>query len=1140
VTSDDDIPAPDPLLGAVLDGKYRLDALLGRGGFGAVYRGYHTQLERRIAVKVIKPAVADDARTIERFKREALAIARLKHPNIVAVYDFGIASEVGAYLVMEYIGGHSLREHLRTRGPVPISAAVDLARQICSALNAAHLAGVVHRDLKPENLFLERAQDDAVTIKILDFGIAKLRLPGDETAPEGSDVALTVEGSLLGTPLYMSPEQCQGLPADERSDVYALACVLYEMIAGKPPFRADTVFAVLRKHVERAPRRPSEAVPAVPQALDDALLRALAKDPGERFQSPVDFARALVQVPRVADDGSFPRVLVYKTGDLTASAFAPAVATHDRDAGGGHSTQRSIPNNLPRDVTSFVGRETDVADVAALLGGSRLATLTGPGGIGKTRLALRVAVEILPAYSDGAWLVELASVSDSSLVARAAAEALAVREDHGVPTLDTVVRALEGKRALILLDNCEHVLAGCAELVGSLRRLCPWVRVLATSRQALGVPGEAVWPVPALRVPQSDGPVFPGELLQFEAVRLFVERARQSRPEFDLSPSNATRVVTICRHLDGLPLAIELAAARTKLLSVEQIATRLSDRFRLLTQGPGTTPRQQTLRSAIDWSYDFLSDPERTLFDRLSVFVGGFTIEAAETICPLSSVPGPLFPDETAGADDKGHGTKDKELETEDVLDLLSNLVDKSLVSVVHGSATTRYRLLETLREYAAEKLDAAGESETLRRRHRDYFFEFATEARAKLEDREGKVWGDRLQADLDNIRAALEWSRAESRDTNDGVPFLALATAMWVFWYQRGYLSEGRTWLEGALEQCGDAAPVDLRAAALTGAGNLANDQSDIRAARAFHERSLVLHRERGDARGIASSLNNLGIIDILTGDFRSAGALFDESYAICREICDERRCALSLLNQATVSMELGEWDLAETRMAESLLLFRRLEYDFGVSHALVFHGLVALHRNDLDRLERFAEEGLDLARRIDGRHNIAYALYLKGCASRLRGEIARAEAHYADALGHFRDLGDRDCSAVVLVALARSARQRGDLAQAAAYARESLRTRSRLGAKKGIAECLEETAAIAAARGPDSDAERAAELIGAVTALRGRLGAAVMPVDRPDRDATWASVVATLGDENAFRAREAGAALGLEEAEARAEEVL
>lgn len=610
------------------------------------------------------------------------------------------------------------------------------------------------------------------------------------------------------------------------------------------------------------------------------------------------------------------------------------------------------PNNLPIQLTSFIGREREIESIKRLIAQSRLLTLTGPGGCGKTRLALQVAADLLEEYPDGVWLVELATLSEPALIPQTIASVLRVREQASHPLLTTLIDFLQPKKLLLVLDNCEHLIEACAQCIEALLRTCPKLRILTTSRELLGIPGEAAWRVPPLSLPDPNCLPTVESLTQYEAIRLFLERAAVVLPCFALTSQNAQAVAQICQRLDGIPLAIELAAARVKVLSVEQIAARLDDRFRLLTGGSRTAlRRQQTLQAAIDWSYELLSEKERVLLRRLAVFVGGYALEAAEAVCAEEGI------------------------EQYEVLDLLSQLVDKSLVVKEEKGEIARYWLLETIRQYGLEKLTEAREMATLRSRHLAFFVELAEQAEPQLKGADQKLWLERLEMEHDNLRAALEWSKTE---TSRAVEGLRLVGALWPFWEVRGFLSEGRRWIEGLLAVVGNT-QASVRAKALRGAGVLASHQGDYERAATFLQESLALLHQLGDKRGAALSLNNLGIVARNQGDYARATALYEEGLALWRELGDKRGIAASLANLAIVARNQKDYSRATKLHEESLLLFRELGNKIGIAVTLNNLGVVAEDQCNYERAATLYKESLAL------RHELGDKLGSLGCLSNL-----------------------------------------------------------------------------------------------------------------------------------------------------------
>lgn len=746
----------------------------------------------------------------------------------------------------------------------------------------------------------------------------------------------------------------------------------------------------------------------------------------------------------------------------------------------------TLPNNLPRQLTSFIGREREMAEVKQLLHTTSLLTLTGAGGCGKTRLALQVAADLLEEYPDGVWLVELATLADPTLVPQTVASALGVREEPGRPLFATLSDYLSPKHLLLVLDNCEHLVEACATLANSLLRGCPKLRILATGREALGIAGEVAWRVPSLSLPFLH-PLPPIEsLTQYEAVRLFIERATAALPAFTVTNPNAPAVAQICHRLDGIPLAIELAAARVKVLSVEQMLARLEDRFRLLTGGSrAALPRHQTLRAAVDWSYALLSEPERTLFNQLSVFAGGWTLEAAEAICA-------------------GEGIEEYE-----VLDLLSRLVDKSLVVAEEGAdGEVRYRLLETLRQYGHERLLASGEASGTPQKHAAFCLALVEKADSELQGPQQASWLDRLSTEHDNLRAALRWS-VESGEADAG---LRLGGALWRFWEIRGYLSEGRQWLMELLALSGDAARTAARAKALHGAGVLAHDQGDYQKARVLYEESLAIRRTLMDKRGIAGLLNSLGILARGQGNYPQARTLYEESLSLFRELEDKRGIAQVLNNLGNVAHLQGDYALARALVSENLAIQRELGNKRRIAYSLNNLGEMAYHQGDHAGARALFEEGLALFRELGDKQNIATILNNLGGFQIDQGDYAAAHALYEESLAMRRELGDKQGIASSLYNLGTVSGYRSDSAAACALWQESLAIYRELGNQQGIAGCLKELAGVAGAQGLP---ERSARLFGAAEALRQAIGASLTPRERADYERNVAAVRATLSED-------------------------
>jgi predicted ATPase len=603
----------------------------------------------------------------------------------------------------------------------------------------------------------------------------------------------------------------------------------------------------------------------------------------------------------------------------------------------------------------------------------------------------------------------------------------------------TLAEYLASKRLLLVLDNAEHLLAACAQLADAVLRQCPQVVVLVSSREGLGIAGEAAYRVPSLSLPDPKRDVTPEGLARYEAVRLFVDRARAVRPSFQVDAANAPALASVCARLDGIPLALELAAARVRSLSVEEVNQRLDHRFRLLTGGSRTAlPRQQTLRSLIDWSYDLLQANEQALLCRLAVFASGWTLAAAERVCSSADV----------GA--------------ETIWEILTSLADKSLVLAEDRAGTTRYRLLETVRQYARDRLLETGEGAVWRDRHLSCFVSLAEEAEPQLTGAEQQAWFDRLEAEHDNMRSALAWSAAVGGDAASG---LRLAGALWWFWFVRGYLGEGRQWLSGLLA----AAPAEppARAKALAAAGGLARQQGDYAAAHALYEQCLALQRERDDRRGIAAGLSNLGLVAFHRGDTAAARAPLDEGLAMQRELGDRQGIAMSLNSMGMLTADHADYPAAQAAYEESLAIRRELRDRQGVAVALNNLGIVAAHQGDYAAARALYEEGLAMRRELGDRRGVALTLNNLGMVAYENGDTAAARTVFEESLVVFRELGDRRGIALSLTNLGGVAAVQGDPPTARALHEESLAIHREAGDGLGIASSLSNLGMVAAEQG-------------------------------------------------------------------------
>ena len=710
------------------------------------------------------------------------------------------------------------------------------------------------------------------------------------------------------------------------------------------------------------------------------------------------------------------------------------------------STKQAF-TNLPVQLSHFIGRDHARAEIKPLIWSARLLTLIGPGGCGKTRLALKIANELLDAFQDGVWFIELAPLADAALIPRTIMSALDIPEQSGRALADTLTNQLRPRELLLVLDNCEHLIAGCAELVVTLLRHCPALKILATSREALNLTGEMTWTVPPLSMIDPQSATDAATLQTSEAACLFLDRASAAQSDFAVSDPTAPAIAQICQRLDGMPLAIELAAARVRALTVDQIAARLDNRFSLLSFGDRTAPaRHQTLRAMIDWSYGLLDRAEKTLFRRLAIFSGGWSLEAAEAVCA------------------------DGDLAVNDVLAVLSRLVDKSLVIVDRSHSTARYHFLETIRQYALEKLVEAAEVDRLRGSHLAYFIQWAETAESHLHTRDQLSWLARYETDHDNLRAALDWSQSDHRLATEA---LHLVAACGRFWRMHGYFSEGRQHLSKALASSDAQDHTATRARALNSLAHLMYLQSDYPAMRPVADEAYSIWRELGAAgrSGMAFALGLLGELATEEGDYDRAPHFLEEALEIYRELGDTRGVGEMYMQLGWASMRVGDYP----RAAEHLGRFLTLAQQVGDPHLLAFAysglGEVAVRQGQYDRAVSWLEQGLALN----------------------------------------RDRGDKWGVSTLLGSLGWVALRQRDFDRMRDRLSESISIRTETGDKGGLAWCLEKLAEAACLQGRTAIA---VEIFGAAAALRTPLGSVIDPADRLDYDRLIAELRSTLGD--------------------------
>ncbi|HET9305454.1 MAG TPA: protein kinase [Candidatus Sulfotelmatobacter sp.] len=976
--------AQSTLLPGARFGSYEILERLGAGGMGEVYRAKDTRLDREVAIKTLSLDRHSQSDALSRFEQEARSASALNHPNIVTIYELG--HENGTrYIAMELVDGDTVRSLLAS-GPIPFRKSVAIAAQIADGLAKAHEIGLIHRDLKPENLMVSRDG----TAKVLDFGLAKLLKP--DRGSSDSSTTITEHGTIMGTVGYMSPEQATGEGLDFRSDQFSFGSVLYEMATGTPAFRkkthAETTAAILRDQPERLSAKTLQA----PAPFIWIVERCLAKDPKERYASTRDLARDLAAVrDRLAD--------------------APGQELEPR------------PNNLPVQRTAFIGREGEAADLRQLLsrGDVRLVTLTGPGGIGKTRLALQVAGEITEQFPGGVCFVGLSAIGERGLIASAIAQSMGVHESGNASPQKNLMDYLGGlsQPMLLVLDNFEHLVAA-APVVAQILTAGPKLKIVVTSQAPLHIYGEHEFPVPPLILPDPQS-LPPLEVLsRLPAIALFLERARAVKHQFALTRENASVVAAICSRLDGLPLAIELAAARVKLLSPSAMLTRLESRLNLLTGGARDLPsRQQTLRNTVEWSYGLLNSAEQTLFRRLSVFTGGCTLEAVEAVCDTKS--------------DLGLN----------VLDGMASLVDKSLAQQMEqADKETRFMMLSTIREYALERLAESTDEAATRRAHAAYYLVLAEEGAGDLAAQ--PEWLDRFDVEHENFRLAID----HLIKTGDAEWGMRLGTALFRFWETREHLTQGRVAIASLLALEGTAAHPKLRSRLVFAAAVLAAAQGDWGSARQLFEESLETSVQLNDNRGIAVALNALAVNARDRGELAAASQLFEQCLAMWKDLGDPTDIARALSNLASVMKLQADYERAFSLYDECLAMFRQVGDGTGVAWTLNYLGDVAREKADFVAARSFCEQSLAEFRRLRDSWGIASALSDLASLSCDQGNNVEARRLYGESIKLFKELGYKRGIARALECLAVSAASQSNAEQSLHLAGAAASLRQQLGA--------------------------------------------------------------------------------------------
>jgi predicted ATPase len=935
-------PPVDQAAGALL-GRYEIRGTIGEGGMGVVFGAYDPLLGREVAIKVMRRQLGAEKNHLISLSQEAKAASALSHPNIVTVFDLG-EHEGHAFIVMEVVKGESL--HQRLDEPLPVDVIVRLGTQMADALAAAHEAGIVHRDIKPGNILI----DERDNVRLVDFGVAELRLePAVAQDPEGSRSILGHAADapipLVGTLGYIAPEVLRGSRADHRSDQFAFGVVMYEMATGRSLFLRETGSGTAAATLSEDPEPLADRRPDLPAPVVQIIERCLAKEPDERYE---------------------------RTPDILADFRVVAAGSPLRQ-------RRAV---LPRPLTSLHGREMELLQLQDLLceRRERLVVLTGVGGCGKTRLAIEAAHALQAAYPGGVVFVPLAAIREPELVIPAVARAVrgAVHVD-GEETVD-VISALEavGGEFLLVLDNFEQVVEA-APRVGELLAACPKLSVLATSRDVLHHSGERNLPVQPLEVPRPDGGMTAADVAKVPSVALLVERIRSRNQSFELVDENAQVVAELCRRLDGLPLALELAAARLRVMTPETMLARLESRLALLRGGARDLPeRHQSLQAAMDWSYELLDRSARTVLRRLAVFAGGFTLEAAEAVVdPFERLDRP-------------------------VLECLEVLLDQSLLVREEATATEpRWSMLETVHGYAQSLAERNEDLAALRRAHAAYFLVLAQDAQAGFGTESSTEWLESVAAERANFRAALHWAIAE----DEGEWGLRLATALWPYWEIGEGTKEGFDHLAELLALPSTQTVSELRAHACLCQSALALCLGETNLDGYERER-MALWGKLGSAVGVASSLNNLGAVALMAGQFERARVCFETCLELWERAGSDDGRARALSNLACLLRLTGEPERALQLFRESEAMFERLGDPVCAAWEVSHQGDAA---RDLDdpQAESLFRQALERFRRLEDSWGVASTLVELSEFASADGDVERCARILDEALAIFRGLG-------------------------------------------------------------------------------------------------------------------------------------
>ena len=978
--------------GDVLDGKFRIERLIGRSGMGVVYLAKHLELESRVAIKLLLSSSDANDEALARFRREAKLLAKIQSPHVVRVLDIGALPDKSPYLVMEYLDGEDLEQILAREGRLPLARACGYALEAAKGLAAAHAQGIVHRDIKPSNLFVARTPSGGEAVKLIDFGVAKF----DPTI--AASTAITHSKALLGSPRYMSPEQVHGSKTiDARSDIWSLAITLYEALTGTPVFNATAVPYLFVCIVTQAIPALSSVLEGAPPGIENALKRALERDLSARTADVVTFARELAQfaeksvtldVPKPAKPSVTEAVV--RVDDAIDGSQTTRILSKETSLG----YTASVRHSLPVEPNAFIGREADLRSLSGqIAAGARLVTVLGIGGTGKTRLVTHYGWSSRSEWPGGVWFCDLSDARSVEGIAVVVAGALnvALGKDDPIALLGT---SLAGRdRCLVILDNFEQVARDAAATLGVWLERAPNARFIVTSREVLGLPEERTLPL--------------APLANDEAVRLFVDRAVANKPDFALTEGDRPRVEELVRLLDNLPLAIELAAARMRVMGPAVVLERMKERFKLLVAPGGRRTRQATMRGAIDWSWELLSSDERAALAQLSVFEGGFTLEAAEAVLSLDA----LWP-----------------------VDAVQALLDKSLVRTISDD---RFALLVSVQEYAAEKLDSSSSRPDAEARHGAYFASFGEADALESLDRHGGVERRKaLAQNLDNLAAASR----RAIDRADASVAVRTAVAAWAVLMLRGPTHTGLALLE-AVEPLAEPL-TELRQSLALALGFAHHGVGDAQAAHEEYAIALTICRARGDRRTEGIVEEHIARIHYEQGLLEEANERNLVAVVIHRETGNRLGEAIAIANLGNIDVSRGRFEDARTEYEAALELHREVGNRRFEGTALANLGIIDAMQGRPEEALDHLEKAVTIHREVGNRRSEGMVLFNIAELHERHGRLNEALAVYEQALAIHREVGNRRFEGMVLAALGfnHAAQGREEEARASLLAAETL----------------------------------------------------------------------------------------------------